>query len=223
MDSKGAILKNFITIIGCLMLFSIPLLGIFMLWDFDLTNTSSSIKSLLIPKTSEQSGNYNFTIVPGEDAILTTQIKDQGTDVTVVPRSNPAVLLKIDSASIEGSVVHGSDGEDLLKQGFWHFPASVYPGEQGLSSIFGHRRYHLPPEKDTFYHLDKVNVGDRIEIMLQDSTWLEYTVTNTEIIYPSQLQDVLNEQTDKYMLKLFTCTPLGTDEQRLIITAEKTF
>ena len=77
-------------------------------------------------------------------------------------------------------------------------------------------------DKYTFYNLDKVKKGDIIKIKLEDEVLVEYTVINSEIVNPEALQDILNEQTDKYLLKLITCTPLGTDKQRLIVTAEKT-
>lgn len=221
MNDKLTPIKIILAGIGCLLIFSLPVISILAIWNFEPSNILEGI--LLISNNPDNSDNYNFEIRAGEDTLLTSSIINEGQVVTITPRSNPAELIIIDSAQIEGEVVYGTEGEELLKQGFWHHPASVYPGEKGVSVIFGHRRYHLPPSKNTFYNLDQVNMGDRIEILLQDGTWLDYTIINIEIINPDSLHDVVNEETDEYLVKLITCHPLGTSLQRLVITAEKSF
>ena len=63
--------------------------------------------------------------------------------------------LYIDSIDVEGDISEGISSEDM-DRGFWHFPTSVYPGEEGNSVIIGHRFQYIPPAKNTFYSLDKV-------------------------------------------------------------------
>jgi len=190
------------------------------MWNFDTDKLFQDFSSIF---TQGESSSYNFEIPAGEDDILTSSVKESTETANVNHSGVQAELIIIDSADIEGPIVYGADGEELLRQGFWLHPATVYPGEQGISVIFGHRRYHLPPAKDTFYNLDKAQIGDRIEIKLKDSTWLEYTVITIKIEDPTNLETIVNEKTDRYILKLITCHPLGTDQQRLIVTAEKSF
>jgi LPXTG-site transpeptidase (sortase) family protein len=224
MEGQFNFFKYLLAATGCIVIFSLPVVGILAIWGFDSTNIKESLSSFFVAQTPPtQEEDYNFEIPAGEDALLTSNIKSESREIVISPRTNPAVLVSINATQIQGPIVYGQDGEELLKKGFWHYPGSVYPGEQGVSVIFGHRRYHLPPASDTFYNLDKVNVGNRVEIQLQDGTWLEYTVVNVEVINPEDLYSVVTAQSNEYLVKFITCTPLGTDKQRLIVTAEKTF
>ncbi|MFC1780272.1 sortase [Patescibacteria group bacterium] len=217
MNDKISPIKFILSSVGCLFIFSLPVIAILAIWDFDLTKVK---KSILSPFSNDDS-NYNFEIPAGTDSLLTSTIINDSNSATITPRSNPATWLIIESASIEGNIVYGTNGEELLKQGFWHHPGSSYPGESGVSAIFGHRRYHLPPAMDTFYNLDKVSIGDRIELELEDGTWLEYSVTDLKVINPDQLNEEINEETDESIIKFFTCTPLGTALQRLVVVCER--
>jgi len=225
MEGSFGPIKFCLASIGCIIVFSIPVVGILAIWGFDPDNIKQGFTSIVaLEKPSDNNDNdYNFEIPAGEDALLTSTIKNESRTIEVTPRSNPAQQLVIESAQIEGPIVYGQDGEELLKQGFWHYPGSAYIGEQGVSIIFGHRRHHLPPAKDTFYNLDKVSAGDRVEILLQDGTWLEYTVMYIEVVEPEDLFFVITEQSQESLVKFITCTPLGTANQRLVVTAKKTF
>jgi len=206
---------------GCLAVVLLPIVGIWALWNFEPSKLNEGFNNYVT--TRDEQHDYNFSIEAGEDNILTDVIKVESKKIKIDPRKHKANILQIDSATIKGPIVYGNDGEQKLREGFWQYPGTAYPGEKGVSVIFGHRRYHLPPAEDTFYYLDKVQKGDRIEIKLSNGTWLEYTVVKTEVIDPSQLGEVLSSQSNKSIIKLVTCTPLGTDNQRLIITARKTF
>lgn len=224
MNQSTSIIKYTSLFIGCLVIFSIPIIGILAIWGFDIDNLKTSFSDLVVlgDNTYIQQDDQNFEVQAGEDALLTTTIINQGREIEITKSDKKALKIFIKSAQIEGSVVYGHDGKELLKQGFWHLPGTLNPGEKGVSAIFGHRRHHLPPLKDTFYNLDKVGVGDRVEVELEDGTWLEYTVVKVDVVNPEDLIDVINEQSGESLIKLITCTPLGTDLQRLVVTAEKT-
>jgi LPXTG-site transpeptidase (sortase) family protein len=208
-------------IISCIVIAGVvilPIIGIFSIWNFKPNDLIKNMQNLFRPE--DISHNNNFTIESGEDTLLPETIIANKLDEP--ERSNPATKLIISSAQIDGTIVYGSDGEKLLREGFWHYPASAYPGEKGVSIIFGHRRYHLPPRTDTFYNLDKVNSNDMVQIELRDGTWLEYRVIKVEIINPEGITGVFREESNDYLLKFITCTPLGTSNQRLIVTAKRT-
>ncbi|MDD3647655.1 MAG: sortase [Candidatus Dojkabacteria bacterium] len=220
MNENFNIFKLFLGALGCIIVFAIPVLGVLAIWGFDPEVIKEQINNI-IPKQDEDSQNYNFEIPAGEDELLTSTIINESKKAKVTPKENPASFLSISSADIEGPIVYGTDGESSLREGFWNHPISVEPGETGVSAIFGHRRYHIPPAKDTFYSLDKVNVGDRIEVRLKDGTWLEYKVTAVDIVKPEKIDSIITKKADKSIIKLITCTPLGTDEKRLVVTAER--
>lgn len=222
MDDKTPASQLIVYSLGCLFVLALPVIGILALWGFNFDNVKNAFS--FSSDTGSNSISYNFDITPGEDDILgVSTVKNDALYVNITVGTNPAVYLSIPSASISGPIVMGNDGESLLREGFWHYPSTVLPGESGVSVIFGHRRFHLPPATDTFYSLDKVQIGDRIEINLQDGTWVEFTVVASEVIDPVDLDKILLSQSSEAMVKFVTCTPLGTANQRLIVTAKKTF
>ena len=121
--------------------------------------------------------------------------------------------LYVDSIDVEGDVFQGKDSNTMDK-GFWHFPTSVYPGQQGNSVIIAHRFLNLPPAKDTFYNLDKVKKGDSIVVKQKDNEFT-YIVSEIKVVEKNDIS-VLQDTTD-HQITLITCTPLWTSKQRLVV------
>jgi len=124
--------------------------------------------------------------------------------------------LSINNVLIEGKIFQGIDSK-TMDQGFWHFPTSKYPGQKGNAVIIGHRFLNIPPAKDTFFNLDKVNIGDSVILKHNEGEW-KYIVTETKIVEENDISIV--KDTDDYRLTLITCTPLWTSEKRLVIIAK---
>ena len=104
-----------------------------------------------------------------------------------------------------------------MNKGFWHFPTSDLPGQKGNSVIIGHRYAKLPPNKDTFFNLDKVKVGDKIEVVQLDQTHT-YIVTDTKIVEKNDIS-ILQNYSD-YRITLITCSPLWSSNQRLVVVGK---
>lgn len=122
----------------------------------------------------------------------------------------------INSIEVEGLIYEGLDSHTMNK-GFWHFPTSKFPGQKGNTVIIGHRYAKLPPNKDTFFNLDKVKVGDRIEVVQQDQKYT-YIVTDTKTVEKNDMS-VLHDYSD-YRITLITCSPLWTSQQRLVVVGK---
>ena len=75
--------------------------------------------------------------------------------------------------------------------------------------------------KFIFAQLDKLKQGDVIYANY-NGTRYTYSVTRTEVVMPNQVNRV-QVGTDKPMLTLITCVPLGTAEKRLLVFAETKF
>jgi LPXTG-site transpeptidase (sortase) family protein len=127
---------------------------------------------------------------------------------------NSTLIIK--SALIEGRVYDGTDAHTMNK-GFWHFPLSKAPGMLGNTIILGHRYDKMPPAKDTFFNLDKVNLGDKIIVKQDDQEWT-YTVLESKVVSPDD-RTVL-AQTNDYRITLITCHPLWSSKQRLVVVAK---
>lgn len=163
-------------------------------------------------------------LVPTEDMILGVQIenplgssieesigKDTVLDKKLLEELNTKIF--INSIEVEGNIFEGIDSKTMNK-GFWHFPTSNLPGQKGNSVIIGHRYAKLPPNKDTFFNLDKVKVGDKIEVVQLDQTYT-YIVTDTKIVEKNDIS-VLQKYSD-YRITLITCSPLWSSNQRLVV------
>lgn len=100
--------------------------------------------------------------------------------------------------------------------------ASALPGQVGNLVISGHSAgdiYSSNPYKFIFSGLERLEVGDLIYINYQ-SVRYTYQMTKREVVDPSNVQALIYD-TEKPMLTLITCTPLGTSKYRLLITAEQ--
>ncbi len=97
-----------------------------------------------------------------------------------------------------------------------HWPGSAPIGGIGNAIIAGHRVTHSAP----FHDLDRLRAGDPITLMDSGGTAYTYTVTESFVVSPDSLW--ITDQTPERTLTLFTCHPLHSAEQRLVIRAALT-
>jgi len=133
----------------------------------------------------------------------------------VAPVNGSAVArLKIPSIDLTYTVVQGVGVADL-KKGPGHFPETPMPGQYGNAAIAGHRTTYGHP----FYKLDKVKVGDLIEVDTLAGKYT-YAVTGNRVVSPEQYSEVIpTVDPTVATLTLATCTPAYTARQRLIVFA----
>ena len=112
-----------------------------------------------------------------------------------------------------------------MNNGVIYFPvpgADSLPGEIGNTVISGHSSNDVFANGDykfIFAQLDRLTTGDTIYINYNSNRYT-YTVTKQDIVLPTDVSRLVYT-TDKPMLTLITCTPLGTAQKRLLITAEQ--
>jgi LPXTG-site transpeptidase (sortase) family protein len=121
--------------------------------------------------------------------------------------------LQISSADINARIREGADG-NAMKKGPWHFPLSVAPGDRGNSIIIGHRFAEVPPSTNTFFNLDKIEVGDKIQIE-SDNEEYAYTVVMTQVV--EKYDRSILAPTSDYRITLITCHPKWTSDKRLVV------
>lgn len=100
--------------------------------------------------------------------------------------------------------------------------ASAFPGEVGNFVITGHSAgdvYSSNPYKYIFSGLERLDDGDLIYVNY-NSVRYTYRVVKKEVVDPSNVAALVVD-TDKPLLTLVTCTPLGTSKYRLLVTAEQ--
>jgi len=126
------------------------------------------------------------------------------------------VNTKLEKADVKDRV---GDFSKLEEYPTW-ISSTPWFGYPGLSAIAGHRQWGLDPK--VFANLDKLEIGDKI---LVDN--ISYSVQQKLVVYPNDLYttyDQLNEQfyeKNIAALMLITCTPYGTDLQRLLVVAQQ--
>lgn len=113
-----------------------------------------------------------------------------------------------------------TDIQKALRNGVIHYPGTALPGDRGNVVITGHSSYYAwdPGRfKDVFALLHDVRIGDRIVIYFHQKKFL-YEVSDIKTVLPKDV-DVL-AQTVGEQLTLITCTPIGTNLKRLVVTAK---
>jgi len=137
--------------------------------------------------------------------------------VKAIPLTNKLVIPKI---GVDSDIIEGSTLDVLLShEGVWHEPPSVTPDKVGNMVIAGHRFQYLPPNTHTFYDLDQITKGDKIIIFWNKKSYV-YEVYLTETVTPDRIDIKNNDKKIPHELTLYTCTPLYTSEDRLVVKAK---
>lgn len=123
-------------------------------------------------------------------------------------------MLFIPSLEMQESIYGGGIG--ALNKGVWRVQHTSSPDKGGNTVLVGHRFTYKDPT-GVFYHLDKVNVGDKITVHWQGKVY-EYIVAETKIVPASQVS--IENDTEEPQLTIYTCTPLWSVANRLVIVAK---
>lgn len=114
---------------------------------------------------------------------------------------------------------------DAMNRGVAYFGipgANSKPGQVGNVPIAGHSSNDVIDSgnyKFIFARLDALVEGDTIYLNYEGTRYV-YTITKKEVVKPSEVNKLIYP-TDKPVLTLITCTPLGTALNRLLVTAEQ--
>lgn len=125
--------------------------------------------------------------------------------------------ITIPSLNLNLPIYHGT-GRDVLLKGVGHLQGTALPvGGIGTHAVVtGHRGL---PQATLFTHLDKMKVGDTIDV---DSYGQKsaYVVTDVSVVLPTETES-LRPENGRDLLTLVTCTPVGTNTHRILVTAER--
>ena len=125
--------------------------------------------------------------------------------------------IRIPAIGVDLPVYHGTSDETLLG-GIGHLQGTSLPvGGVGTHSILtGHRGLATAA---MFTDLNLVKVGDTFSISVFDHV-LTYRVISSTVIEPDMTES-LRPMADKDLVTLVTCTPLGINSQRILVTGER--
>lgn len=128
-----------------------------------------------------------------------------------IPKQNTILIPRME---LETPINDGPNS-NTLNNGTWRRPKTSTPDKGGNTVIIGHRYTRVAP--GIFYHLDKIQVGDPIIVYWQGKEY-DYIVTSSTIVPPTQLS--VENNTKDAELTLYTCTPMWTFTNRLVIIAK---
>ena len=125
--------------------------------------------------------------------------------------------VKIPAIDVDLPVYHGTSDE-VLDRGAGHLEGSDFPvGGLGTRSVItAHRGL---ANATMFTDLNRVEVGDTFTIEVFGEV-LTYQVRETQVIEPDAT-DTLRADPDRDLVTLITCTPLGINTHRILVTGER--
>lgn len=128
-----------------------------------------------------------------------------------LPKENRLVIPQM---GLDGEVFEGRYAS-TLNQGIWHRPQTSSPDQGGNTVFVAHRFTYSAPAN--FYHLDKLKVDDRIAVVWNQKLY-NYKVREIKVVEPTAVE--IENNTEESILTLYTCTPMWTAEQRLVVVSE---
>lgn len=156
-------------------------------------------------RTDKTGGHMYQTQLVSAD---TPEVKPE--DLKPIPKENRLVIpsLQLDQEIYEG------DYANTLEKGVWRKPYTSTPDRGGNTVLAGHRFNYSKPS--VFYHLDKVKEGERFSLYWNGQEYV-YEVSSIQVVSPLALE--VEKSSDEPLLTIYTCTPVWSSKQRLVIQA----
>lgn len=168
----------------------------------------ASVSQSQTDPAAPESGN------PGERAAAGQKVaRPSKKAVKPKPRDNRLVIPKI---GVDVAIVVSPNQEEALAKGIWHIPGTSFPDRGGNTVLSGHRFRFLSGNR-TLYLLDKLKKGDPVIIYWKGKEY-DYIVRGERIVKPNQVE--ILDNTNKPRLTIFTCAPLFSTKERLVLIAE---
>jgi sortase A len=120
--------------------------------------------------------------------------------------------IRIDRLGIDEIVREGVQ-QMVIDAGVAHWPGTPLAGGWGNAVLAGHRSSHTAP----FLRLGELTPGDVIDWSGPGGAY-RYRVTGVEVVGADALWIV--DQRPGHHLTIFTCHPIGSSAQRLVVRAE---
>lgn len=155
----------------------------------------------LLPQVTFTVGN----VIAAPDIQSNSQLEgiDTSYNHVIIPR------LKLDEKIHEGIDV------STANLGVWRRPNASTPGNDTNTVLVGHRFTY--DGESVFYHLDKLQPGDEI-IVVYDREVFMYSASQQKVVPATAIE--IENPTNQEQLTVYTCTPIWSAEDRLVVTAQ---
>ncbi|MDR2336560.1 MAG: sortase [Candidatus Nomurabacteria bacterium] len=176
---------------------------------------------------------YNRNIIGVIQAYATPATAADGItalDPAIAATVGPDSKLIIPKINVEVPIIFNVENDSAaqaaaMRNGVAHFPvpgADAMPGQIGNFSVSGHSSndvFSNGQYKFIFSRLEKLEEGDTVYVNY-NSVRHTYKIVRKEVVAPTDVAKLVYP-TDKPMLTLITCTPVGTAKNRLLVTGEQ--
>ncbi len=122
--------------------------------------------------------------------------------------------LFIPQMQIDAEIHEGTDARALDK-GVWRRPKTSTPDKGGNTVLVAHRFTYTG--SGVFYNLDKLQKGHTFAVFW-DKREYDYEVIEVKVVNPDAIY--IEENTKEPIMTLYTCTPMWTAKQRLVVVAK---
>ncbi len=129
-----------------------------------------------------------------------------------IPTDNRIV---IPSIQIDEPIVESNSITAIHDGGTWRRPNTAIPTDENNTVIVGHRWFGN--DISTFYHLDKVNIGDKLAVYWEGEE-IVYEVTESKVVDATATE--IEAATAEKQLTIYTCDPIWTAKNRLVLVAK---
>lgn len=159
------------------------------------------------------------TIREQQAQIKTPQQHDiPGYDKQLLARTDGLMgRIRVPAADVDLPFYHGTSDETLLK-GAGHLQGTALPvGGIGTRAVItAHRGL---ADHTMFTHLDRVGMGDEFVFEVFGEV-LVYKVVDIQVVEPENVESI-RPNPHRDLATLITCTPLGINSQRIVVTGER--
>ncbi|MDL2341991.1 MAG: sortase [Patescibacteria group bacterium] len=135
------------------------------------------------------------------------------------PASGPAIpldnRLSIAALGLNEPIFSG-DSIYTVNKGIWIRPNASTPDNGSNTVLVGHRFTYTNP-RGVFYFLDKIKLGDVITVYWHSKAY-RYVTTKISVVDPTD--GAVEAPTPSSRLTLYTCTPLWSLKERLVVVSE---
>ncbi len=192
----------------------------------ELTDDVADLSADALAARLQEARRYNSELVDGGASIaanerlpLAEQPEQEGDYAAVLRADEDGLMarLKIPAIAVDLPIYHGTSA-DVLDHGVGHLEGTAVPvgGVSTHSVLTAHRGLAT---SELFTHLDRVELDDTFTIEVLGEV-LTYRVVDTRVVEPSETQSLLPVD-GRDLVTLVTCTPLGVNSHRILVTGER--
>lgn len=194
------------------------------LWISVLVITLSVAAYPFVPLVMYHAGVFNTEGHENTAISAETEIENESEELSHSEAQNVASvthegknMLVIPKIGVRMEIMGGNNSEYAWSKGAWLEPGTSTPDNGSNTVLSAHRFNYIPPHERTLYLLHKLEPGDTFSVFWEGKEY-RYRMNESRITSPYALEVL--EPSEKSMITIYTCNPIFSTAERLVVTAE---